>query len=222
MALRHTAKLFQDRGNRITTAPAVEPVTVEEMKTQLRIDGTDEDAFLEDAITEARQEIEDLTSLALITQSWQLTIDRWPNGREPWWDGTVQAHINTLSGVDRSLDMPRFPLQSITTVTTFDEAGNSAAVVVADTFDIDTQQLPGRLTLKSGATWPTALRDTNAIEIVYVAGYGDDAADVPAPLKRAIKNVVGYIYSHRGDDCDVSDALAGVMGTIDRYRVRKI
>lgn len=222
MALRHTRTYYQDRGNRITSEPSIEPVTLAEMKVQLRIDGADDDDFLNDAITEARQEIEDLTNLALITQSWQLTIDRWPTGREQWWDGVRDGHINILAGPNASLDLPRFPLQSITTVTTYDEASNANAIVVADTFDVDTQQLPGRLTLKSGASWPTALRANNAIEIVYVAGYGDAATDVPAPLKRAIKNVVGYLYSHRGDDCDVSDALAGVMHTIDRYRVRKI
>lgn len=222
MALRHTDKLYQNRGNRITVEPTIEPVTLEEMKTQLRIDGTEDDDFLNDAITEARQEIEDLTGLAFITQSWQLTIDRWPTGREPWWDGVVQAHINTLSGPHRSLELPRYPLQSITSVITYDEAGNSTAVTVATTFDVDTQQLPGRMTLKSGASWPTALRANNAIEVVYASGYGDAAADVPAPLKRAIKSVVAYIYSHRGDDCDMSDALSAVSSTIDRYKVRKI
>jgi len=222
MALRQTEKLYQNRGNRITVDPAIEPVTLAEMKTQLRIDGTDDDDFLTAAISEARQEIEDLTGLTFITQSWQLTIDRWPTGREPWWDGVKQGHIDTLSGPNRSLELPRYPLQSITSVTTYDEAGNSTAITVATTFDVDTQQMPGRMTLQSGASWPTALRANNAIEVVYVAGYGDAASDVPAPLKRAIKSVVAYIYSHRGDDCDMSDALAAVSATIDRYKVRKI
>ena len=224
MALRQTQKLYQNRGNRITVEPAVEPVTLAEMKDQLRIDGTDDDAFLTDSITEARQEIEDLTGLSLITQSWQLTIDRWPNGREPWWDGTVQAHINTLSGVNRSLEIPRYPLQSITSVTTYDEAGNGTVENVSTTFDVDTQQMPGRLTLKSGASWPTALRDTNAIEIVYVSGYGLAAADVPAPIRGAIRRVVAYMYQHRGDGCDTGDALtaSGASSTVDRYKVRRV
>ena len=221
MALRHTETFFQNRGNRITVDPASEPVTLSEMKTHLRIDGAEEDDFLTDAIAEARQEIEDLTGLAFITQTWQLTIDRWPTGQEPWWDGVRQGHINTLAGPHRSLELPRYPLQSITSVTTYDEASNSSAVTVASTFDVDTQQLPGRMTLQSGASWPTALRANNAIEVVYVAGYGA-ASDVPNPLKRAIKSVVGYLYSHRGDDCDISDALASVSATIDRYKVRRL
>lgn len=222
MSLRHTRKYYMDRGNRITVHPTIEPVTVQEMQVHLRLDGDEDNEFLIPAIEEARQEIEDLTNLALITQTWQLTIDRWPTGAEPWWDGVRQGHIDNIAGANRDLDIPRFPLQSITSVTTFDEAGNSSAITVADTFDIDIQQTPGRLTLKSGATWPTALRANNAIEVVYVSGYGDAAVDVPAPLKRAIKSVVGYLYSHRGDGCDMGDAIATVMPTIDRYRVRKI
>lgn len=226
MSLRHTAKFYQDRGNRITEHPRIEPVSVTEMQEHLRIDDDGDNFFLVSAIEEAREEIETLTGLALITQTWQLTIDRWPAGQEPWWDGVRQGHINQLTAANalRSLELPRYPLQSITSVTVYDEDSTPSAVVVADTFDVDTQQVPGRLTLKSGATWPVAMRASNAIEIVYVSGYGLTAIDVPSAIKRAIKNIVAYLYNHRGDGCGMGDAIAasGASGTIDRYKVRKI
>ena len=226
MALRQTERLNFQRGNRLTSAPAAEPVTATELRTQLRTDSTDlPDAQANLYIAEARQELEDQTGLALISQSWQLTIDRWPSQREPWWDGVREGSINDLHGGGASsLELPRYPLQSITSCTVYDEDSNSTAVTVATTFDVDTQQMPGRLTLQRGATWPIALRANNAIEVVYVSGYGDASSDVPAPLKRAVRSMAAYLYQHRGDGCDAGDAYqaSGAAATAGKYKVRKI
>ena len=37
------------------------------------------------------------------------------------------------------------------------------------------------------------------IRITYIAGYGDNAEDVPSPLKQAILMLAAYYYEHRGD-----------------------
>lgn len=224
MSLRHQPSHYDYRGNRLDTAPAVEPVTAAELRTYLRLGTSFTDAMADDLIEEARQYIEDISGLALITQSWQLTLDRWPNAGEPWWNGTRQGHANMLNQGAGSVQLPRYPLQSITSATTYDEDSNSTAVTVASVFDVDTQQMPGRMTLQRSAVWPTALRASNAIEVVYVAGYGDAGSDVPAPLKRAVKQLAGYLYAHRGDGCDVGDAYAksGAAGIVGRYKVIKV
>ena len=226
MSLRHTERLHQNRGSRITTHPSIEPVSVVEMQEHLKIDGDDDNLFLVSAIEEAREEIENLTGLALITQSWQMTIDRWPGGRDQWWDGVREGHMGELysNNSRQSLELPKYPLQSITSVTVYDEDGVSTAVTVADVFDVDSQQMPGRITLQPGASWPTATQSNNAIEIVYVAGYGVAAVDVPMPLKRAIKNIAAYLCNHRGDGCGMDDAISasGAASTVERYRVRRV
>ena len=43
------------------------------------------------------------------------------------------------------------------------------------------------------------MRVANAIEVVYVAGYGDAASDVPAPLKLGMMQHIAYLYDQRGD-----------------------
>jgi uncharacterized phiE125 gp8 family phage protein len=224
MALRRARLIHDYRGNRLQTAPGVEPVTLDELKTHLRISGDAEDSYLTALIEETRQEIEDQTGIAFITQTWQLTLDRWPAAREEWWDGEREAHVDVLYGGNRqnyaSVRLPRYPLQTIDTITVYPESGAGSLVTVADVFDVDTQQLRGRLTIKRGATWPVALRANNAIEIVYSAGYGDAASDVPAPLKRAIRQMAAYIYEHRGDGCTPEDAYtaSGAKSVLDRYR----
>ena len=79
------------------------------------------------------------------------------------------------------------------------------------------------ITLKRGQTWPVALRASNAIEIVYVAGYANAAA-VPAMKKRAVKQLAAFLYSNRGDDCDPADAYhkSGAAGIMDQFRAAKI
>ena len=222
MSLRPTVSLYQDRGHVIQAGPATEPVTADELRAQL-VEGVAglPDTEANDLIAQAREMIEEATGLALITQTWLLALDRWPSGQETWWDGMRQGAIADLTGPRRELKLPRYPLQSITSVTVYDEAGNASAVTVANTFDVDTYRKPGRLTLKNGATWPVALRNSNAIEIVYVSGYGN-AGDVPAALKRAVKQAAAHLYTHRGDDCCEVDALGAVTGILALYKVARL
>ena len=223
MSIRHAVKITNPRASRLTVDPAVEPVSVDDLRTHLRIAGTSSDDELLMVIIEARMIIEQRLNAALITQTWQLTLDGWPSGASPWWDGVRDGHVNMIAGGAADIEIPRWPLQSITSCTVYDEDSNSTAVVVASVFDVDTQSLPGRLSLQSGATWPVALRANNAIEIVYVAGYGDAAADVPADLKRAVKQLAAALYTNRGD-CSEADMMksSGAMTIVDQYRNRRI
>lgn len=226
MALLPAKDLYQYRGHVQSTAPAVEPVTADELRDYLRETSAGlPDSEANDLIAQARELIENSTGLSLITQEWTLALDYWPNNSsEPWWDGMRQGSIAELHGgrYAASLGLPRYPLQDVDSVTVYDEASNPTSITVADTFDVDTYRTPGRITLKSGKTWPVALRAQNAIIIVYTSGYGDASTDVPAGLRRAVKQVAAYLYSHRGDDCDTGDALAQADSMLDQYKVRRV
>lgn len=226
MSLRPAVPLYQQRGSVLVTAPGSEPVTATELRTHLRTDSTElPDAEANALITDARSEIENMIGLAFISQSWRLSIDRWPAGGEAWWDGVQEMSITELYRSNRlqSVFLPRWPLVSITSITTFDEDSNSTAVTTANVFDVDTYQTPGRLTLKRGQTWPVALRANNAIQIVYVAGYAN-AASVPSTMKRAVKQLAAFLYAHRGDDCDPSQAYvdSGAEAIMAQFKVMKV
>ena len=227
MSLRHTVYLHDFRGNRLDTAPSVEPVTASELRTHLRESESGlPDSEANDLIAEARQWIEDHLGVAFITQTWDLTLDTWPRGRGQWWDGQREGHISIIDGSPHDVDvvLPRWPLQSISSVKTYDGDSNETTVTVADVFDVDTQRLPGRIALQEGQTWPTALRPTNAIQIAYVAGYGDAATDVPAPLKRAVRQLAASLYSNRGDCSEMEDFLAksGAASILRSYQIARL
>lgn len=225
MALRPNILLQQHRGHVRVSGPAIEPVTAAELRAHL-VEGSAglPDAQADALIAEARELIEEFTGLALISQEWRLALDHWPAGRELWWDGVRQGAISELHAPHslRAVELPRYPLQSVDSVTVYDEAGNSAAVVLAATFVVDPYRKPGRVVLRDGATWPIAMRAANAIEIVYTAGYGATASAVPAILRRAVKQVAAYLYTRTGDDCTPEDALAGARQMLDAHAVRRL
>jgi len=220
MALRQTVSYTQYRGHTLDTAPASEPVTANDVKAQLEIDVSDtsKDTQIELYIEAAREMVEQYTGLALITQTWLLTLDNWPNSGEMWWDGVREGAISELqaSGRASNVFLPRYPLQSVDSIT-----ADGSAVVVSDIFTVDTQQKPGRLVIKSGAAWPDVLRTANGIAITYTAGYGANATDVPAALRLAIIQMAAYMFEHRGD-CNTQDAMtmSGAKSLLGAYMVR--
>jgi len=66
---------------------------------------------------------------------------------------------------------------------------------------LDNSREPARIVLRTGETFPTALRVANAIEVKYVAGYTSQY-NVPEPLRLGILQHIAYLYEHRGDMYD--------------------
>lgn len=62
------------------TPPAGEPLTLAEVKAHLRLDGSAEDGLLSGLIAAARTHLERETGLALMTGSFRLYLDDWPDG----------------------------------------------------------------------------------------------------------------------------------------------
>jgi Phage gp6-like head-tail connector protein len=62
----------------LLTGPAIEPISLEETKTFLRIEHNDEDELIAALIAGARSHIEAQTQTALITQDWRVVLDAWP------------------------------------------------------------------------------------------------------------------------------------------------
>ena len=77
----------------MTAAPAVEPVSLAAARAHLRLDGTDDDAYLASLIATSRLQVEAALGIALIDQSWTLTIDAWPD------DGIVGLPLRPVSAV---------------------------------------------------------------------------------------------------------------------------
>lgn len=159
----------------ITTDPTVEPISVSEAKSYLRLDGTDHDAELEALITAARQYAEEQTGRAFITRTITLKMDNF---------------------LYTPLYLPQAPIQSVTSVTYYDTAGTSQTWSSSE-YTVDTSSNPGRLQPAFGYSWPDTYDELNAITIVYLAGYGDAATDVPDIYRLLVKMLVSHFFEDR-------------------------
>src|SRR5690606_14937668 len=155
--------------------PAEEPVTVVDAKLHLRVDAPDDDALITRLIATARQHVETFQGRSLVTQTWRLSLDRFPRGRVIY--------------------LPRPPLQSVQGITYVAPDGSQQALD-ASLYDVDAASEPGRVVLKAGQAWPEVADVPGAVQVEYTAGYGDAAA-VPEAVKQAILLLVGHWYEHR-------------------------
>ncbi len=188
-------------GNRkwdVTTAPTLEPITAAEVKTYARIDGDDEDTLIGTFITAVRQATEQYLGRALITQTITLSMDYWPS---------------------LVIELPRPPLISVTSVSTVDE-DDTSTTYSSDNYYVRTVGDPGTIVIKRDGTLPINTdRDFGGFEIVYTAGYGATASDVPAAIREAMKLWVAMIYETRVPIKDPPEIAKTLM---DFYRVKPL
>jgi hypothetical protein len=199
-------------GHRLVTAPSVEPITRDEVRLLLRNPPTAEDPYIDDLLPLARSMFEAASGVACITQTWRVTLDHWPGGYEEFEPGVQFGAISDLFTSKYQFNYitaPRYPLQSVSAITTYDLDRSPTSVTPADYFFADTASFPGRVVLKDSSSWPTALATRNAIEVDYVAGFGDAASDVPDTIKRAIQSVAVFLWQNRGEGCSATNAIAG-------------
>lgn len=157
---------------KIHTAPASEPVTIQEALDQVRTGGTDSERILTRLIKAARQQVERDTDRAVFTQTLDGYLDAWPRGREIW--------------------IPKGQLQSVSEIV-YTPASGSPVTVDPATYGVDTVREPGRIVLNVGASWPTgALAALNPIRIRFVCGF----SAVPEDLKHLMLLLIGHWWEN--------------------------
>jgi uncharacterized phiE125 gp8 family phage protein len=165
----------------VTTEPTVEPVSLADMKLHLRVDCTADDDLITSLIVAARQWCEDYEHRAYITQ-------------------TITAKLDYLPS---QIILPKPRLQSVTSITYTDTA-EAVQTLNSSLYDVDTYREPGQVTRGYNENYPSVLTTVNSVTIVYVAGYGDAATDVPDKTISAIKLLCAHLYEHRMAVSDLS------------------
>lgn len=157
----------------VVTAPSVEPITLAEAKEYARVDSDDssQDNVLEIFIQTAREYAENLTARAFVQRTLELALPGFP-----------------CEGV---IDVPRPPLQSVTSITYIDQAGEQQTLDPA-LYQVDTRRAPGRVMPVYGEVFPATRGPStfNAVVVRYVAGYppgGSPADDYRLNLPAALK-----------------------------------
>lgn len=161
--------------------PALEPVTLAELKLQSRISYNNEDTLLSTYIKTARIFAENYQRLSYITQTKEITID-----------GIPPKSIYLIHG----------PVQSLTSVTIYDLNGDFHTVDNSN-FILDNSGDLCRLHLTDSGEWPNiTLQAIASLKIRYVAGYGLTGASVPENIKHAIILFASFMEDNRASDTD--------------------
>ena len=160
---------------KLEVSPAVEPVSVAEVKERLKVEHTDEDILIAALIASARAKIELRTKRNLITQEWTYLVDSWPQ-----------------SGV---LHLPLTPVQSLVSVSVTASDQMAQPVDLAG-FELDGTADRPRLGFNLQDV-PRPGVSMNGIAIRFRSGYGDIADYVPSNLREAIYLLVAHWYENR-------------------------
>lgn len=148
----------------VTTPPTIEPITLDELKAQLRRDGSDEDGHLELLIEAARDYCERYLERALMEQ-------------------TIEARADKL---EKYTFLPQANLMAVNSVSYID-SDLATQVVDPSVYRIIAGQY-GALILASGQEWPTDIADQPGSFIInYQAGYGAMRDSVPPTVRMAMK-----------------------------------
>lgn len=220
----------------VDDAGAVEPVTLDEAKLQVKLPvgvTHPEDSLLEDIlIPAARERAEGATNRAIRQATYDLaldSVDEWP-----W--GSDRAQIADRGSLGRSaswtrrmswIDLPKPPLVEVLSITSVDVDGVTQTFATNQYLvDAPTGSKPrrGRVALAYGATWPWTRDQINALTIRFVAGYSTlplptYGPPLPALLKAAMLLDIATLYGPARENVAVGTIVAAIPGTAnDIYR----
>lgn len=159
----------------LVTPAAATPISADEAKTHLKVEGSDEDALIEGLVKGATQHLDGYAGVlgcCLVTQTWRQDFDDFAK-------------------------ILRLPMRAagVTSISWVDAAGATASIDAAN-YELQADALGSFVRFIDDYDFPGDLAETRAVRVTYTAGYGDAAA-VPAPLKVAILLLVGHWYANR-------------------------
>jgi uncharacterized phiE125 gp8 family phage protein len=194
----------------LVSPPAIEPVSLDDAKTWLRVSHDDENALISDLVIAARSRVERHTGLALIQQGFTETLDDWAAHR--------------LSGFGRAFTLARAPLISVDTVAIENRDGGVTNWDQSE-YRIEAGEA-GRLVAIYPHTLPCPEVPAGGIVISFTAGFGQSEDDVPQPLREAVLRLVGEAYggvepaeSARRGEGTMPEAVARLLSAYTRVRL---
>lgn len=185
-----------------TNDPIVSPVDSADFINWARLDS--DDPTVAPLLISATAIVISFLKQDLINREWTLTHQDWPIAGTAAWPSISRQTYR----VKARIDLPYAMLQSVTSVKVNGELST----------DYDT--IKGKPDQLEFDDYSVSDGDNPALEVVYTAGFGETADDVPDEIKNAIMMVGTYLHSHNGM-CDYGDAvkMSGAAALLTPYAV---
>lgn len=165
-----------------TSGPATDKpiLSTAEIKSFLRVDDTDNDSVIEMLRNAAVGQIDGpYLGRCLINQTWRVNFDAWP---------------------ECEFRLPFAPVSAITSIKYWDSATPSVQQTVTSTdYALLEDAESPYVKFVSTYSGPDLADREDAIEVLFVAGYGADSTAIPAAIKAAVLLMIGNLYENRED-----------------------
>lgn len=204
-------------GLTVVTAATSEALTETEIRNYLRVDQYSELGTLQLLRKAARQHCENYTGRRLLSQTLKLSLDGTRDTDTGLWEGLVDGPY--LNFYKDYINLPTAPTASVSSIVTYNDS-DSSTTFASSKYYVDNAREPARIVLRTGETWPTALRVANAIEITFVAGYA--AGEIPPDMKLGMLQHIAYLYDQRGDMKDPDQARTFPPAIAKMYQPYKL
>jgi uncharacterized phiE125 gp8 family phage protein len=161
-----------------TAAPAADLMTLAEAKKHCRVDHSEEDDVIAGLLAAATAWLDGYSGVlgrALINQTWRLNLSCWPACR---------------------IRLPLAPVSAITSIKYYNTA-NVQQTLGSSNYGLIEDALSPAAQWALNASLPSLYERPDAIEVLFVAGYGADASAVPAAIVVAAKMLVAHWYRTR-------------------------
>jgi len=204
----------------VTVPPVGNVVTLDQVKTWLYIDGTDEDDLLNGLIAAAEDWVEGFLGVKLLDQELTFTADWFPGQNDN--NNLSRSVLNeNQRGGDLAIVLDYVPMTAVNSVSYID-ASNTANPLVEDTDYTPVIAGPktnGRVQ-PINRTWSRFAdqRTFAACQVVYRVGYADADA-VPDVIKTGIQMLISYMYNNRGECCGTCAMASGAKQILGPYKV---
>lgn len=172
-------------------------VSVTECKKAARVDWDEEDNVIEGWIKEAAASVEVDASICLMTQTWRLNMDWFPD----------------------VIELRKYPVASVSSLTNVATDGTTNTVSASD-YIVDVTSFPPRIVPAYGLTWPTCRDQPRSVKVTFVAGVSSPA-NVSAIAKQAVLlSVAKRIREREGlNDEDYQRAYDSKVNQLRRFNM---
>ncbi len=191
---------------RLITGPSDEPVSLAEARAHVRLDTDLDNPYLTTAIKAARHWAEKYTNRGLMIQTLELVLEGFPGCDE------VELPRGQLAVLPEVMSVVP---PAVSSVKYIDAAGDEQTLPTTE-YVIDSANVPGKVRLAYGKSWPEAREQWDAVKIRYAVGWA--AATVPEDIKQAILLLVSQMYEQRTPEVSgtiiskVSFAVEALLG----------
>jgi len=163
----------------LITPPAAELITLDEARRQVRRDDEDDDAVITSLIAAVMSRLDGVDGIlgrALIMQTWSQAFDGFPVGA--------------------ALCLPLAPVIDVVSIV-YRDRDNAEQTFAGANYTAHNAAKTAYVKLDYNAAWPATYDRDDAATVQFRAGYGANAAAVPAAIKHAGLMLLAHYYENR-------------------------